>query len=288
MLNIGLIGKTDILEPHVKQFQRNPDIKITGKASIGANDVLNSFHYQIPELNRSELIELVDVIIIDNSSKYPFQLLCDIVKKSKHIFIVEYIDLTVDECLQLIKLSVESGSVIQVANAVCFNPAVQWLSGHLITPAYIDVSYTSPEAVTDRTLVSLLFMLLDVVGKSPKKIGALAFNSQPAGSGFNHVRLEYDDASVATLNYGTMPQAGKFKIKVYSTGMFVSIDIAGENNLNNGVPFTVDASAAVSETDCFLNAITKKCRQRNSMYDYLAVLNAVQEINRKISQFSQS
>ncbi|MDR2910915.1 MAG: hypothetical protein LBV47_06075 [Bacteroidales bacterium] len=286
MLNIGLIGKTEILEPHVKKFQRNPDINIIGKASIGANDSLNSFHYQIPEINRNELIELVDVIIIDNSSKHTFQLLCDIVKKSKHIFIVEYLNLTVEECLQLIKLSNESRSVIQVTNLLCFNPAIQWLSQHLINPAYIDIACISSEIIADNTLVSLLFVLLGVVGKSPKKIEAVAFSSEQADSNFNNVRLEYDDASVVTLNYGKMPQFNKFKIKVYSSGMFVILDFANEIYLNNSIPFTIDSVYAVNEPDYFINTIIKKCKQLNSIEDYLAVLNVVQKINKKISQFS--
>jgi hypothetical protein len=285
MLKIGLIGKTEILEPHVKLFQRNPDINIAGKASIGAGDSLHGFHYQIPEISRNELIELVDVIIIDSSSQYMFQLLCDIVKKSKHIFIVEYLDLTVDECLQLIKLSDESGSVIQVTSLLYFNPAVQWLSRHLTNHAYIDVSYISSETITDSTVISLLFMLLGVVGKSPKKVEAVAFNSQQADSDFTNVRLEYNDASVVTLNYGKMPFS-KFKIKVYANGMFVSLDLANETNLNNGIPFTADEFYAVNEPDCFIDTVMKKCKQRNSLDDYMAVLNVVQQINKRISRFA--
>jgi len=286
MLNVGLIGKTEKLEPHVKKIQRNPNISIIGKASIGSDDSLNSFHYTIPEINKIELIERADVILTDSSSKLPFPLLCDIIKKSKHIFTVEYLNLTVDECTQLAKLADESGSVIQVTNPLYFSPAVQWLSQHLITPAYIDISYISTEVTTDNALISVLLMLLETIGINPKKIDAVAFRSQQINSKFNNVRLEFGDASIVNLNYGNIQQFNEFKIKVYSYNQFVTLNFTDETYLNNNIPFTPDMVNAVDEQDYFVNTILRKHKQRSSMEDYLIVLHAVQKINKKISQFS--
>lgn len=285
MLNIGLIGKTENLESHVKKIRKNPNVNIIGKASIGTNDSLKSFHYTIPEINRTELIERADIIFTDNSSKYPFELLCDIIKKSKHIFTFEYINLTIDECIQLIKLSTESGSVVQVTNPFYFTNAVQWFSQNLITPSYIDVSYISSEITTNSTLISLLMMLLGVARKNPKKIEVVAFSSQQANSNFNNVRLEYDDASVINLNYGNMPLSNKFIIKVYSPSRFVVLNFTNETYLNNNNHFTVDTIYAVDELDYFVNTVMKKNKPLSSMEDYLAVLNMVQKITQKISQF---
>lgn len=285
MLNIGLIGKTENLESHVKKIRKNPNVNIIGKASIGTNDSLKSFHYTIPEINRTELIERADIIFTDNSSKYPFELLCDIIKKSKHIFTFEYINLTIDECIQLIKLSTESGSVVQVTNPFYFTNAVQWFSQNLITPSYIDVSYISSEITTNSTLISLLMMLLGVARKNPKKIEVVAFSSQQADSNFNNIRLEYDDASVINLNYGNMPLSNKFIIKVYSPSRFVVLNFTNETYLNNNNHFTVDTIYAVDELDYFVNTVMKKNKPLSSMEDYLAVLNMVQKITQKISQF---
>ena len=66
MLNVGLIGNTEILEPFVKRLRENKNINIIGKASVGTSSQLNSFHFSIPEFNKVELIERADVIIMDN------------------------------------------------------------------------------------------------------------------------------------------------------------------------------------------------------------------------------
>ena len=96
----------------MKNIQKNKNVIVIGKSSVGTSDQLNSFHFSIPEFNRIELIERAEILLIDNSFFLPFDLLCSIVKKGKHIFATEYLNLTSDECSQLIKLSNESGSLI--------------------------------------------------------------------------------------------------------------------------------------------------------------------------------
>ena len=139
MLNIGLIGNTEILEPFVKRLRENLNINVIGKASVGTSAQLNSFHFSIPEFNRVELIERADVLIMDNSSLMPFKILTEIVKKSKHVFTAGYLNLTIDECAQIVKLANESGSIIQVSNPYFFTPAIQWLNNNISSPVYLDV-----------------------------------------------------------------------------------------------------------------------------------------------------
>lgn len=43
MLNIGLIGNTEILEPFVKRLRENKNINVIGKASVGTSSSLTAF-----------------------------------------------------------------------------------------------------------------------------------------------------------------------------------------------------------------------------------------------------
>ncbi|QGY45132.1 hypothetical protein GM418_16080 [Maribellus comscasis] len=286
MLNIGLIGKTEILEPHVKRIQKIKGVNIVGKTSVGTDAHLNSFHFSIPEINRIELIERADIIIMDNSSILPFKMLCDIVKKSKHIFTIEYLKLTIDECSQLVSLANESGSVIQVTNPRYFTPATQWLNNHLITPTLLDISYVTEETITDSTLISLLLMLIGTTGTSPKKIGAVTFRTKETESKFNNVRLEFGDASVVNINYGNLPPLNEFKIKSYSPGQFVTLNFSTKVFQCNNKPINLSEYPPVNEIDRFLHVVQKKSKQISNIEDYLIVLYAVQKINKKIMQFS--
>jgi len=116
MLNLGLIGDIQMLEPFTKRAQEHPQIHIAGKSSVGTQPLQGSSRISAPEFNRIELIERSDALLINRFSLLPFQLICDIVKKSKHFFAASYPELTAEECSQILKLRNEAQTVIQVIN----------------------------------------------------------------------------------------------------------------------------------------------------------------------------
>jgi len=285
MLNIGFIGKTENFEPHIRRIQKNTNINVIGKASYGTDTRLNSFHFSIPELNRIELIERADAILIDNSLPLSFSVLCDIVKKSKHIFAVEYLNLSVEEGIQLSKLTNESGSIVQIYNPFFYKPAIQWLNKNLVNPAYLDISYYDKESVDKNTLTSLLFMLFDATGMSPKKVAAVSFQAGKSNSWFYNVRLEYGNASVVNINYGSQSQQNEFKIKTYSEGQFISLNFLNKNFLCQDNPIDL-SKLALNEFDIFIHSIMNKTKTMSNIEDYLSVLHIVQKINKKLSLFA--
>ncbi len=285
MLNIGLIGNTEYLEPFVKRIPKNPRVNIVGKTSVGTSSQLNSFHFSIPEFNRIELIERSDIILLDNSTIIPFNVLCSIVKKSKHIFAADYLTLTIDECSQLVKLANESGSVIQFSNPNFYRSAIQWLNKNLLTPTFFDVSFFSTE-INNTSLYQLLFMLLDITGISPKKVEAVSFQSKQTNSKFNNVRLEFNDASVVNLNYGNLQSLNEFKIKAYSPEQFVTMNLTSKAYLCNNQPIEISGFSPMSEFDVFFDSVARKSKIISSIEDYFIALSVIQKINKKISQFS--
>ena len=288
MLNIGLIGNTEILEPYVKRIQKNRKINIIGKSSVGINSQLNSFHFSIPEFNRIELIERSDVILIDKSSLLPFRVLCDIVKKSKHIFITEYLDLSIEECSQLVNLANESGSVIQVSNPFYFMPVILWMNKNVSTPIFLDISYFPGSTNDNNSLFPLLLMLLGITGISPKKIGAVLFQSNQKKSDFYNIRLEFGNASVVNLNYGNLDSVNEFNIKAFSSGQFVTIDLIKKIFLCNNKPIELTEYSSKNEFNIFVDTINNKTKIIGSIEDYYFALQTIQKIDKKITQFSST
>lgn len=286
MLNVGLIGNADTLEPFVKCLMENKGINIIGKATAGISARLDSFHFSIPELNRIELIERADVLVIDNSSLLPFKILSEIVKKSKHVFMADYLNLTIEECTQIVKLANESGSVIQVSNTYFFTPAIQWLNNNISSPVYIDVlDFTGIQNHNSNLLYPIILMLLEITGISPKKVGAVTFNSNPNKSDFTNVRLEFGDASVVNISYGTLKSLEEFKIRVFSRNQFINLNFTRNNFICNNIPIDLSGFVMVSEIDYFIDTIQQKSRKKSCLEDYLIAMSLVQKINKKITQF---
>jgi hypothetical protein len=285
MLNVGLIGNTEILEPFVISFRENKNINVIGKASIGSTAQMNSFHFSIPEFNRVELIERADVIIMDNSSLMPFKVLSEIVKKSKHVFMAGYLNLTIDECTQIVKLTNESGSVVQVNNPFFFTPAIQWLNNNISSPVYLDILDFTNINNNDNLLYPIILMLIELTGISPKKVGAVTFNSNPNKSDFTNVRLEFGDASVVNISYGSLESLEEFKIRVYSRNQFINMNFSRGTTICNNKPIDVTAYSNSNEFDYFIDTIQNKAKKKSCIEDYLIAMNLVQKINKKIAQF---
>ena len=285
MLNVGLIGNTEILEPFVMEIKKNTQINIVGKASVGSSEELTGFHYSIPEFNRVELIERADLIIMDNSTPMAFKFMRDIVKKSKHIFCAEYPELTIEECTELNKLINESRSVVQVTNPYFFSPAIQWANKNIKTPAFIDYSNFEDDVTEKKSLYPMLLMLLKITGISPKKIGAVTFPGYN-NSKFTNVRLEFGDASVVNLNFGKLESLKNFKVRIYSDNQFATFNFSKEKFLSDNKAIEFDEDCMISELDIFIQAIEGKIKKISTLDDYLIAMHVAQKINKKIAQFS--
>ncbi|GAB1454150.1 hypothetical protein MASR2M47_42060 [Draconibacterium sp.] len=285
MLNVGLIGNTEILEPFVNRFKENKFINVIGKASVGNTGQMGSFHFSIPEFNRVELIERADVIIMDNSSLMPFMILSEIVKKSKHVFMAGYLNLTIDECSQIVKLANESGSLVQVTNPFFFTPEIQWLNNNISSPVYLDILDFTNQNSKDNLLYPIILMLIELTGISPKKVGAVTFNSNQNKSDFTNVRLEFGDASVVNISYGSMESLEEFKITVYSRNQFINLNLTQETLISNNNSIDLSAYSNVNEFDYFVDTIHNKAKKKSCIEDYLIAMYLVQKINKKITQF---
>ena len=286
MLNIGIIGITEVLEPHVKRIRKNKNVNVIGKASVGTSEQLNGFHFSIPEFNRIELIERSDVLLVDNSSSLPFDMLCDIVRKSKHIFTTEYSNLSVEECAQLVKLANESGSVIQVSSPFYYTAAIQWLNDAISFPLFLDVSKFAANINMYETLYPLFLMLSDITGISPKKVGVSAFESAQNERNFLNVRLEFGDASVVNLNFSNQFLLDKFVIKVYSKDKFVSLDFNKKIFHFNNSKIDLSDYLTVNEFDAFVETIEHGTQKSSNIEDFLAAMQLVESIEKKIVQFT--
>lgn len=285
MLNVGLIGNTEILEPYVTTIRKNSEINVIGKASVGTSAHLNGFHFSIPEFNKVELIERADVILMDNSTPMPFKFMREIIKKSKHIFCAEYPDLNIEECTELNKLINESRSVVQVSNPYFFSPAIQWMRDHISTPAFIDYSNFEGEATDKKSLFPMLLMLLGSTGISPKKIGVVTFPGYN-NSKFTNVRLEFGDASVVNLNFGSLESLKNFKVRIYSDNQFARFNFTKDRYLCDNKPLDLEQYSEISELSTFIDSILGKTKKLSSLDDYLIAMHVAQKIDKKIAQFS--
>jgi hypothetical protein len=286
MLNLGLIGDIQLLEPFIQKAHERQEIHITGKSSVGTQP--GNFRLSAPEFNRIELTERSDALLINRFSLLPFQLLCDMVKKSKHFFATSYPRLTVEECNHLSKLAAEAKTVVQIANPFYYSPAVQWLNANIKQPALIEISFFKDDPPTTDTLVQLLLMLKTAAGLSPRKAGAVAFHSTPADSAIHNIQLEFGNGTLVTLNYGKMSRHTGFKIKTYAGDQFTSFDLIRNHYTCNNSPLELSALKKLNETDDFLQSVLQNQQSTTGIDDYSSVIQTIQKISSKFNPFPEN
>lgn len=286
MLNIGLIGDIKIPEPFAKKIYHHPVIHIAGKSSTGPPAHPENFGFLIPELNRIDLIERSDALMINNFSLLSFQTICSIVKKSKHIFALEYPDIDIEECRQLVNLAREAKTIVQVTNPFSFLPAIRWLNRNLNKPAFIDISLFENSIKEPGALMSMLLMLKESTGIAPKNIGALSFHSASEKMNFNNVRLQYGDASVVNMNFGQTGSPPQFTVKAWSAGQDILLHFTGDSYQCNNFPINLSQFKNENELDLFVEKTINNTIHSTGIEDYLTALQTIQKIKSKLSQFS--
>ena len=277
-----------MLEPFTKRAQEHPQIHIAGKSSVGTQPLHGSSRISAPEFNRIELIERSDALFINRFSLLPFQLICDIVKKSKHFFAAGYPELTTDECSQVLKLKNEAQTIIQVVNPFYYLPAVQWLNENLRKPASVEVSFFNEDDLSTEILIKLLLMLKSITRDMPKKTGAVSFRSVPASSTYSSCQLEYSDGTLLKINSGNMSRKNEFTVKSYAGNQFVLIDVLGEKAACNNSTIDLAAYKKKTETEAFIQSIIQNRPPETGIEDYCSAVQTARTLMAKLEQFTSS
>ncbi len=286
MLNFGIIGDLKLLEPYIRHIQKLKNVQIIGKSSVGINIQPDSFQFTIPEFNRIELMSRSDILLISNFSLFPFGILCEMVKKSKHIFAAEYPKLSIEECGQLVKLTSEAKTVFQIVNPFYFLPAIQWMNDNLSFPAFLDITRFNTSFNRKNSLFALLLMLKQITGFDVKKISAVTFQPPQKNFDFYNLRLEFGDATVVNINNGKLETANEFKISVFSKDKFIVLDFTNKTYTCNYTPINLVNYLPVLEIDKFMDAVLNNNNKITDIKDYQDVLQLVIKIDKKIAQFS--
>ena len=286
MLNIGLIGDIKLLEPYTHRARQHQEVHIMGKSSVGTQPSPSSFKLQAPEFNRIELIERSDVLFINKFSLLPFPLICDIVKKSKHIFATSYPDFTPEQINQIIKLADEARCIVHIINPLTYLPGCKWMIDNIRKPASIDIVRSNTEEITRNTLIQILLVLKNFTGLISKKTNASTYISTPMNSEYQYVHLEYNDGSIANFHLIKTNDEPCFKVKIYMQDLFVDLDLQNNNLKVNGRLINVPEITIEDEVDDFINTIMLNRKPTTGLNNYLDANQIYDIINKKNHRFT--
>lgn len=170
-----------------------------------------------------EIAQLGDVFFIDRQVKtLPFEVICNLVKFGKHLFIDGYRNWNAGELELLLKLKHESGTTLQIGNVLHNKPLFTSALQLVKKPRYIKLEKhcTPPlQGEFNQWLHSNLYQEIDLIQRimdcKVRSISArpmFLFGSQ---ADLLNIHLEFDNDAVAQISAGRAMEPDIYTLKIF-------------------------------------------------------------------------
>ena len=233
MLKVGIFGVG-----HLGKFHINNWKEITGVELVGFYDPSNdnaeyaSKEYQLKRYTSiNKLLEACDAvdIVAPTTSHYP---LCKAaILKSKHVFVEKPLANTLEEAMELLKLSKEANIKFQVGHVERFNPAFLALQNQELAPMFIEVhrlAQFNPRGTDVSVILDLMIHDIDIILKlvksNVKSISANGVSVMSDTPDIANVRVEFDNGCVANLTSSRISIKKMRKMRLFQKNAYISID----------------------------------------------------------------
>ena len=233
-INIGVIGVGHLGQHHVKHYNKIRNANLIGIFDVDSNRAAKiGKKYDVPVFeNVEDLLNKVDGVSIvtptPNHSKTAK--LC--IKYNKHVFIEKPITVTLEEADELLKLSKDKKTIIQVGHIERLNPALIALNTYRIAPKFIEIHRLAPytsrgtdvPVVLDK-MIHDIDILLSLVKSPVDKIQATGLSILTDSVDIAHARIRFENSTVASITSSRVAKDEVRKVKVFQKNLYATIDL---------------------------------------------------------------
>ena len=234
MIKIGIIGANETGKRHAAQFLQIPDFEVVGffdhSPAIAQAFAKENNLKQYTDLNL--LLDEVDAIDILSPVGTHFRYASQAIRKSKHVLLNGLLSEDIREAKQLSELAIEANVNIRILHEDKFHPDLKTFKRMVKRPNYVElkryqnkVLSVSNDSMIFGMILSDIDLLTHIIGSNVKKVvanGAAVFNSY---TDFVNVRLEFENACVATLICGNFNNGESSYIKAYQKGECIGMGL---------------------------------------------------------------
>jgi hypothetical protein len=286
MLKVGLIGRVSSIGLHLHEVQRLSGMQIIGKSSVGMIGQAEEKFLAVPELNRKELVETSDIIVVDHTPLIYPDLMVFAIKNNKHLFINDFPDLSPEEVLDLFKLAEEAKTTVFIRNPLMDEPISGWLYKNNREPSYVsffDAEVDLPEKKS--FLLKYLFYAAVFFDSQPQKIRVSGIHHPDSPQCFINIRLDYSSNSTFNLELLIQPHEEK-TIKAAFPGKFLSGDLVTGNAFLNNRSLSLEKNTKGSLGFFLSSSGTDSFYQLTNLNTYISTLLTLNSLLGKIRMYT--
>ncbi len=293
MVKIGVLGAGFLGKIHIRLIKQISGFELVGFYDTDPEIVkqcVDEFDIKAFQ-SANELIDAAEAIDIVTPTTSHFEYAVSAIKKSKHIFIEKPITFSIDEAVQLVKLTNEASIVAQSGHVERFNPGFLAAQPFIQNPMFIEahrLGQFNPRGTDVPVVLDLMIhdidIVLSIVPSHLKKISASGVPVISDTPDIANARLEFENGAVANLTASRISLNKMRKCRIFQRDTYISVDFLNKDtelfhlrnfdpsekqpvltiNPGNGKdikgiviekPIIIQTNAIQEELRCFLNSI---------------------------------
>lgn len=232
-MRIGIVGTGTMGKNHLRVVHGIPQLELTCAMDINGENLNTAcMGYSIKTCDKLEdMVDQVDAVMISTPTESHFPIAKFFLEKNKNLLVEKPFTLTIDEADELIALARKQDRVVAVGHLERFNPAVQYISGMVEKPLFIEIQRLgpfSPRSLDVDVVMDLMIHDLDIIlqweKSSLKQIHAAGVPIISSKVDIANVRLEFESGLVANVTASRVSQKKTRKLRVFQKSQYLSLD----------------------------------------------------------------
>ncbi len=237
MLKIGVLGTRNFSKGKVDIIHKFDSVKLVGFFSPDKtlHDDEPASGLPLPKFTSLEkFCERTDAIYIDEPDAAYFDLLIQLLKKSKHLFFEKAITFNAQQTSLLLETASEAGVHIQFGHLSQYNPAFMAAMPQVSQPELINTQLlVMPTEESFKTevinqLIDDLVIALAVVPSEIKKVHATGVSIINKTPDVIHAKVEFINGSVFTLMGSRISSVQHHQTEFFKHEHYIKVDFTGQ------------------------------------------------------------
>ncbi|MDB3875115.1 Gfo/Idh/MocA family oxidoreductase [Flavobacteriaceae bacterium] len=231
MINVGVIGIGHLGSIHLKLLLKSDSFKVIGcfDKNTSLKSKINSDVCFYEDVN--QLILKCDALFVcsNTPSHYEMVKLCLI--NNKHVFVEKPITTTLEEALELVKLTEKNNLIGQVGHVERFNPAITSVLDIIDKPKFIEchrLAEFNPRGNDVSVVLDLMIhdidIVLKVIDSNIKNVSANGVAVISDSPDITNARVEFENGAVANFTASRISLKNMRKTRLFQNNAYISVD----------------------------------------------------------------
>jgi predicted dehydrogenase len=272
-VRVGVVGIGHLGSLHLKMYAEMPSAVVSGVFDINAEHAaVRAAEFGVKAFTSyDELLQNVDAVSIATTTSAHYEAAMKALERGVHVFIEKPITTTVEEALEIVKLSDAKNLKAQVGHIERFNPALLAIDKYNLQPMFIEshrLAQFNPRGTDVAVVLDLMIhdidIILSLVHSDVTEIQANGIAVVSQMIDIANARLQFKNGCVANVTASRISQKKMRKMRLFQKDAYISVDFSDGTA---EVFRLLDENDPGARSTMMLGAIESGSKKRNIVFE---------------------